>query len=202
MPCQIATVDLETAAKEAAGNWSTFECFAWSRASDLDDAEQWCIMYTHHRDSGLLDHSNAAAIEGELEPFMEDGDPDVVPEHHSHWAVGWIDGFSIRVYRNGHITRAFRRYHELTQRLDEYPLLDEEHYSRLEFDATLENVTDAAWRLKDNIHLPDEWESDVYHWFSENDPGAVENTSDQGGYPSEEQLQAAFAALEYRLVDA
>jgi hypothetical protein len=197
MPSQIAELDLEAAAKEAAGNWRDFECFCWHRARELDSPDNWFITYSHHRDSGLLDQSNAAAIEAALEPFTEGDDPDMVPERHSHWACGWIDGWSIRVFRDGHITDAFRHYHELAQRLDEYPVLDEEDYSRREYDATIENLTDAAWRLRHEYDLPDDWEGDVYEWLSDNDPIAVENTDDQGGYPSEHQLRAAFEALAY-----
>lgn len=92
----LGTLDLEDAAKKAAGNWQHFDSFFWFRDSELEDADQWAIIYTHHRDSGLLDQSNASVIEKALEPFTEDEDPDVVMENHSHWAVGHVDGFSIR----------------------------------------------------------------------------------------------------------
>ena len=58
----------------------------------------WSIVYTHNRDSGLLDQCNAEVIAESLKPFSEAEDPDVVFESHSHWAVGHVDGFSIRVY--------------------------------------------------------------------------------------------------------
>ncbi len=188
---------LEEAATLAAGNWKTFECFCWFREKDLEDPENWCIVYTHNRDSGLLDQSNAAAIEAEMEQFTEGDDPDVVFESHNHWAVGHVDGLSIRVFRNGEITEAFRKYHELAQRLGEYPVLDEEDYTRREHETTLENIADAAWRLKHEYELPDDWESEVYWWLWDNDPAAVENRDDQGGYPTEDQLRAAFEALGY-----
>lgn len=197
MPQHLGQLSLEGAADKAAGNWQRFTCFAWFRQNELEDPNDWFIAYTHHRDSGLLDQSNAAAIAKALEPFTEGDDPDVVAENHSHWAVGWIEGFSIRVFRNGQITDAFRTYHELAQRLDDYPILDEEDYSRREFEATLNNLLDAAWRLKDEYELPEGWEGDVYEWLSDDDPAAVENTDDQGGYPTEDQLQAAFEALDY-----
>jgi len=195
---RLGELDLETAAKQAAGNWLRFECFIWDRERDLDDANHWCITYTHNRDSGLLDQSNAAAIEKALDPFTEGDDPDVVFESHSHWAVGSVDGMSIRVYRDGQITEAFRQYHELAESLAQYPILDEEDYSRRELDATLANIPDAAWRVKHEYDLPEDWECEVYSWLSDHDPGAVENRDDQGGYPSEDQLRAAFEALEYR----
>lgn len=194
---QLGELDLESAAKQAAGNWRHFECFVWDRERDLEDADAWTIIYTHHRDSGLLDQSNAAAIEQAMESFIDGKDPDAVAEHHHHWAVGWVDGYSIRVYRRGRITKAFRAYHELAHRLADYPVLDEEDYSRREYEATLENLPDAAWRLRDEYDLPEGWESDVYSWLSDNDCSAIESHDDQGGYPDEDQLRAAFEALGY-----
>ena len=61
---------------------------------DLDDPDNWAIIYTHNRDSGLLDQSNADAIAEAMEPFTDGDDPDVVMESHDHWAVGHVDGFS------------------------------------------------------------------------------------------------------------
>jgi hypothetical protein len=194
---RLGEVTLEEAAKLAAGNWRKFQCFCWHRSRDMEDADQWAVLYTHNRDSGLLDQSNAAVIDKALVPFTEADDPDVVFESHFHWAVGHVDGASIRVYREGQITDAFKAYHELAERLADYPLLDEEDYSRREFEQTLANVADAAWRLKHDYDLPQDWESEVYHWLSDNDPRAVENRDDQGGYPSEDQLRAAFDALGY-----
>ena len=136
-----------------------------------------------------------------MEPLTEDDDPDVVFESHNHWAVGHIDGFSIRVFRDSGITEAFTKYHELTERLTEYPVLDEDDYSQREFEATLENLTDAAWRLKDDYELPENWEGNVFDWFWEHNDRAVENTDDQGGYPSEESLQAAFDALGFQQLE-
>lgn len=194
----LGEMTLEDAAKKAAGNWRKFECFCWDRDRDLQDADQWAIVYTHHRDSGLLDQSNATVIAQAMEPFTEGDDPDVVFESHSHWAVGHVDGMSIRVYRDGQITEAFRSYHELAQRLADYPVLDEEDYSRRELEATLANIPDAAWKVKHDYDLPDDWEEAVCDWLSENDSAAVESRDDQGGYPTENQLQNAFDALGYQ----
>ena len=160
MTNRIGELDLEEAAKQAAGNWRNFQCFVWYR-DDINDADNWVIIYTHHRDSGLLDQSNASVIENALEPFTEADDPDAVFESHNHWAVGHIDGFSIRVIRDGQITAAFRKYHELAEAMDVYPILDEEDYSNREYDATIENIADAAWRLKDDFELPEDWQGEV-----------------------------------------
>jgi hypothetical protein len=193
----IGEMTLDDAARKAAGNWQSWTCFVWFRDSDLGDPANWSIIYTHNRDSGLLDQSNAEVIARALNPFATGEDPDVVFESHSHWAVGHVDGFSIRVYRDGEITDAFRTYHELSERLAEYPILDETDYAEREHDVTLDNLADACWRLKSQYQLPDGWDSEVYSWLSENRPGSLENRDDQGGYPSEADLQDAFGTLGY-----
>src|SRR4051812_25671281 len=94
----LGTLDLEDAAKDAVGNWQRFNCFVWFRDREVEDAIQWAIIYTHNRDSRLLDQSNAAFIAKTMKPFSDAADPDVIFESHDHWAVGHVDGFSIRVF--------------------------------------------------------------------------------------------------------
>jgi hypothetical protein len=197
----IGTMDLEEAAKVAAGNWMRFESFVWWRRREMDDAADFAILYTHNRDSGLLDQSNADAIAKTLEPFTDGDDPDVNFESHNHWACGWIQGHAIRVFRDGEITESFRFYHELAERMDNYPVLDEEDYSRREYEVTLENIADAARSLRHDYDLPDGWDSEVFSWFWDNNQRAVENRDDQGGYPSEDDLEEAFDALGYSRVE-
>lgn len=200
MANRIGKLELRAIAEHATGNWQGFKCFVWFR-SDIPDSENWSVIYTHHRDSGLLDQSNASVIENALEPFTDGDDPDVVMESHNHFAVGHVDGFSIRVFKDGHVTEAFRRYHELAEAMDSYPILDESDYSRREYDATVENIADAAWRVKDEYELPEDWQYEVYSWLSDNDCGEIESTDDQGGYPSEDSLRAAFDGLGYQQLE-
>ena len=194
----LGTLDIEEAAKKAAGNWQHFDSFIWFRDHEIEDADQWAILYTHHRDSGLLDQSNASVIKRALEPFTEGNDPDLVFESHNHFAVGHVDGFSLRVFDHaGEITPAFRAYHQLAERMDDYPILDESDYSNREYEATLENIEDSAWRLKRAFVLPEDWVGQVYSWLSDHDSAQVENRDDVGGYPSEKSLRAAFKALNF-----
>jgi hypothetical protein len=196
----MGTIDemtLEEAASQAAGNWKQYSCFCWDRLRKIDDPDDWAIIYTHHRDSGLLDQSNAAAIADALRPFSDTENPDVVIESHSHWAVGDVDGFSIRVFGSGKITAAFRAYHGLMERPDAYPVLDEADYGRREYEAALENIADAAWRFKSTYDLHEGWEAEVYEWLSTHRPGVVENKDDRGAYPSEHDLLDAFNGLGY-----
>lgn len=192
---KLGELAIEEAAKQAAGNWKEFSCFVWWREPQIEDSENWAIIYTHNRDSGLLDQSNVAVIEKALRLFAEGDDPDVVFESHSHWAVGHVDGFSLRVCRDGRITEAFRIYHELAEQIEAYPILDESDYSNREYQATVQNIEDAAWRLKHDYDLPEGWSEEAYRWLSDNEESEIENSDDQGGYPSEDALQRAFEAL-------
>ena len=192
---------VEETAKQYAGNWKNFECFAWIGGLELEDAENWTIYYTHHRDSGLLDKSNAEQIKEALEPYTNGDDPDAVEESHHHWAVEHIDGFSVRVFKDGQITDAFRTLYEVMKKLEEYPVLDEEYYSEMENNAAYENVALAAWRLVDEYKLPEDWQESVYSWLFKNEEWELENVDDQGGYPSEDSLLRAFNSLGYKRLD-
>ena len=192
---QLGDMTIEEAATDAAGNWQEFHSFVWWRKSELESPTDWLIHYTHNRDSGLMDQSNAAQISEALKQFTDGDDPDVVEESHSHWAVGYVDGFSLRVFRNGKITEAFRTFHELMERLATYPILNEDDYSNREYEATAENIGQAARQISDEYELPEDWEYEVYGWLSDNDCGELESRSDQGGWPSEEALRAAMDEL-------
>lgn len=183
--------DVESAAKAAAGNHRKFTSFAWYERPEDDD--RWTIVYTHNRDSTLLDQSNADAIEKAMEPHLESGD--AVGESHNHWAVGWVAGYAIRVYRpDGTITEAFKTWCELQARLEDYLVLDETDYSNREHEATLEHIGLAGRRfLKDGV--PDDWESQAFDWFWENNQRAVESTDDQGGYPDDDEMKDCLFEL-------
>jgi len=187
--------DVESAAGALAGNWKEFDSFAWHRAYDLEDADAWMIWYTSHRDAGLLEQSNEQAINKRLKPFSECDDPDLVFERHSSWLVGFIDGFSIRVFKaDGTITPVFEEFCQIKAELDAYPILDESDYSKREYEATLENYRSELWRLR--YELPEGWEAEVYSWFNDNGQERyIENSDDRGGWAPREKLIEALEAL-------
>lgn len=185
--------DLASAAKEMAGNWRDFDSFVWSRGYDLEDADNWCISYTTTRDAGLLAQSNEQEINRRLQAFADGDDPDVVFERHTHWAVGHVDGFSLRVYRaDGSITLAFEEFCRIKQDLENYALLSESDYSEREYNATLENYRNEMWRC----HLTEGWEEAVYRWFSDNGCDEyIENRDDQGGWAPREAISRVLQKL-------
>jgi hypothetical protein len=191
---EIDWTDVEAAAKQVAGNWRAFPCFAWSRSYDLEDADRWCVWYTSSRDAGLLEQSNEKVFNERLRPFSEGDDPDVVFERHSHWAVGYLDGFSLRVFNGGKITPAFEEFRRVKESLEIYPVLDEADYSDREFASTLESYRSEMWPLRKE--LPEGWESEVYSWFS--DHGLyqfTDNVDDQGGFAPRDKIIEALQAL-------
>lgn len=186
---------IESKAQEMAGNWHKFSCFVWNRGYDLEDADNWMIWYTSGRDAGILAKSNHEEIATLLSPFTEGDDPDVVAESHSHWAVGSLLGWSIRVYgKDGQITDAFRAYCNIKDRLEGYPALNEADYSEREYNATLENYRSEMWDMEKQ--LPEGWASEVYSWFSDNGHDRyTENRDDGGGYAPQEAIVEALSDL-------
>ena len=186
--------DVEAAGKSLAGAWRDMPCFCWHRGYDLEDADSWMLWYSSSRDAGLLEQSNEQAINDRLRPFSEGDDPDLVFERHSHWAVGYLDGFSIRVFRpDGTITPAFEEFCRIKEAMEDYPILDEADYSEREWRETLDNYRNEMWREKD---LPEGWESEVYSYFSDNGMDeCTENRDDQGGWAPRSKLLEALKRL-------
>lgn len=121
--------DYELLAEQAAGNHRDFRCFAWFERPD--DSENWTLVYTSNRDSDILDKANAQVIASELARYIKSGH--VIEQRHSHWAVGHVDGYAIRVYTKcGRITAAFKVWCDIQARIQDYPILDESLYSELE----------------------------------------------------------------------
>lgn len=191
----------EERAKELAGNWQHFESFWWARALDLNRPQDYAIVYTHSRDSDLLTLSNAEAISEILAPFFDKNDerpedsPFIIGEHHGHWGVGHVDGYAILVYdENRQVTPVFEKFCEIQGRLSSYPVLDEEDFSRREYEATLRNIEEAGRGLVCE-DAPEDWPSQCFSWFWDNDQGAVECVDGGGGYPSDEEIRECLLDL-------
>ena len=187
--------DVATVAAELAGNWRGFDCFVWYRGYDLADAANWMIWYAGSQQSGLLEESNRKVTNDRLAKFAAGDDPDLVFEKHSHWVVGQLDGFSVRVLGpDGAVTVAFREFCRVQVALDAYPVLDEEDYSDREYAATLANYRNEMWQQKGE--LPEGWAGEVYEWFEKHsNQEYVESRDDRGGYAPREAITEALTDL-------
>lgn len=128
----------EDLAKKLRGNWRRWDSFAWfDRPAD---AEEWAIVYTSNRDSDALTRSNARQYAKAMGRFLS-GD-DVLDFGASHWAVGHVDGYAIRVLDAEHnLTPAFLAYAELCIAEDDYSVLNESDFLEEE-----QREADQVWK--------------------------------------------------------
>ena len=132
-------------AKEFAGNWQKFECFACRDFKGYADPSNWGIYYFPGRNGvgeTCRQASNNAYILNAMREVCGDrfgyDDDDDDPEGdlcfelpHRHWAVGYVEGIAIRVcQKDGTYTPAFIRFAEIMAARKRHPLLDEDDYDR------------------------------------------------------------------------
>lgn len=99
----------------------------WSLPRDYAGAS-WPEMYVflgRHRDSDAVDRSNFAVALRELGGESET--VQVIRE--GHWAVGWVEWIGIEETDADSLAKA----DAMMERIGEYPLLDEMHYSELQW---------------------------------------------------------------------
>ncbi len=126
-------------------NWAKWPDFG---LSDRDSYLGWTIVYTHNRDSNLLDKVNATVIAQAMDKFEE---TECREFSANHWACGWVKGFAIRVYGDdGNITTAFAAWVKFQEAMLDYPVLDEDSYSQAEYDMACEICEQEGWDVNDN----------------------------------------------------
>ena len=182
--------------KEAAGNWKKFDNFCWD--NEPEDGDHWTIINLTHRDANLLDTSNADAIREAMRPYL--ATDDVRFEQFTHWAFGWVEGISVRVFGpDGNTTEAWRTLEGLAERLREYPALDEDDYCRREYEATLDNIDSVVsvvvCRYDHEVKLPDDADRQIFSWLWDHDQRSLESVDGQGGHPGEAAVEAAMKGL-------
>lgn len=115
----------------------------------------WPMHYVflgQHRDSGSLTRSNFQVAIAALRALPEWTPPADCPEDdacsrlvvsENHWAVGWVEWIAIHESDAAAIEAA----EDMLARLENYPVLDEQHFSQLEWDEA------AAWWA--SMRVPD-----------------------------------------------
>ncbi len=134
---------------------------------DLDE-QVWGRAFGVHRDSDILEVSNWETISADLARRFPD---DWTVERSNHFLVGWCDEGRVRVLRDSerglteaNITDAFQAVLEWRKALADYPVADEEDYSRREFEDFSKYVEDQSryvWR-----EVADE-DADEPDWFAD-----------------------------------
>jgi hypothetical protein len=128
---------------------------------DLAIGVTWATIVGRHRDSGLLEQSNFDTIKNDLEESFPN---DVEVASFGHFAVGWIEELLVRMIDDqGAVTPAGTAAITWKLKLENYPVADEDDFSRREYEATVASTPDAVrdilrgeqWSLRD--FLPDGW---------------------------------------------
>jgi len=150
----------------------------------LNDNQNWLVLIGQNRDSDVLARSNyTCAIEA-----LESVDPDGSDyEQHSfgHWACGWLE---VVIVRPG--SKAYDVAVEIEACLADYPVLNDDHYSELEWSEHADWVDRECGRVaNDNDQdLTDTYcagtIAERFQWNSEHDRS-----------PDDEDLHAALADL-------
>ncbi len=178
-------------AQSFAGNHREFRYWSWW---DRPDDDHNCgIHYMTNRDADLVTVSNWEVSQKILADHLEADEPDIWIERHSHWACGWIEGYVVRVFdADGNVTEATQVFHEMLERIDDYPLLDEEDYSQREYDAQVESIKSAYLRSSDMVDdPPPDWAEQVWQHLWDCDQYAFH----EDGYVAEEHVEEAMLSL-------
>jgi hypothetical protein len=153
---------------------------------ELELGETWAFTFSKNRDSGLLEESNYETIKKALEERFQN---DVEEVRSSHWAVGWVEQLAVRMLsKAGRVTPAGIAALEWKGKLENYPVADEEDFSRREYEDTIENI-------KNEGSVDEETAGKVYSWLSDNNQGAIEPSDGGGGYPSTGEIDEALIDL-------
>ena len=184
-------------AKELVNNHAKFESFGWHDGPE--DREEWCIVHTHNRDSGLLAQANAQVIAKRLAAFVKKGT--VLAQHFGHWLCGWVDGYAIRVYKRnlptdkrsglGAYTAAFKVWCDITAELEGYPVLDDDLYNNMQTEAARESIKDNAPTL---INPPENWVDRVFKYLWDRHQEVLE-VREGSVYVDEETIRTAIVNI-------
>jgi len=147
----------------------------------------------YSRDATVMDDANYQAFHRDVVSAYPD---DFSSERFNHWAVGWIERTLVRVLKNvedgvvaNNITDAFRYTMAVHMMLMDYPVLDDDLFSRLEWDKAIEFIELYAPLMIERKTYPD-WSERLFSELIDMD---VEVCIDAEVYPSEDQMcEAAY----------
>ena len=134
---------------------------------DVPIGQTWgFIGRGRHRDSGSLDNSNFEVIYEDLKKRFPN---DVTIIRSSHWAVGWSEGIAVHLLDdNGVATKAAAAAMEWEEKLEDYPVADDDHFSERE-------RQDSVDTIKGVLGVDDSMAGLLYESVSQNESPTPEN---------------------------
>jgi len=107
----------------------------------LPDQRDWFVFIGQNRDSDALERSNFTVATLTLEGIDPDGEDHEI-HRFGHWACGWLE---IIIVRPG--SMASSEAEDMSAALADYPVLDDEHHSALEYGEHYEWVDEECRRV-------------------------------------------------------
>jgi hypothetical protein len=162
------------------------ELTSWKKSENYMGEEYpdyYVLPFGHTRDSTLLEEANFQAA---LKELGGENAPGVLVPRAGHWAVGWVEPLLVKK----DVKKTVEKAEELVDRFEQYPVLDDDLYYRMEYEAGIANIKDAGYRYG----LTEKEAVDVYGWLSDNGNN-MESTDDTGFYPNDEELETAVKAI-------
>lgn len=122
------------------------------------------------RDSQNLELSNFHVITKDL---MERHPDDFRIERYSHWLVGWVEQLCVRILKKegevteDNITDAFIAALGYQDALDNYPVIDDDHYSEICYEELIEYIKDEGFATEKIDQSIEDWEHKLAHGLLE-----------------------------------
>jgi len=126
-------------ANEFAGNWLSERYYSNPTLQSQKNPEFWGVYYFGQAGGPgrtCLAASNRAVIEKALQKYTSGKYPTVIEICDRHFCCGCMDGLAIKVFcSNGKTpTKAYAVFAKLMAELEEYPILDEDDWSKREWE--------------------------------------------------------------------
>lgn len=125
-----------------------------------DTRLDWGVFLTVNRDSDALERVNFEVADARLDAIDPAGEDHYV-EHFGHWAVGWLDYLTVRPGSD-----CWALAETLLAKLADYPVLDEERWSEVEFEEAWCLRCDSAMRKEHPTATCSKFrDEDTVHWI-------------------------------------
>lgn len=123
--------------------------------------DDYYVFLGQNRDSDSITRSNFTCglrdIGGATGEFEDEHTPvNVAVINQGHWAVGWIEWIAIHK-TNGPV---LRKADEILRKLEDYPVVDDDHLSQLEWDEAAESWEHCS--IRDRIEYLARWGLSIF----------------------------------------
>lgn len=121
---------------------------------------------TDGRDADLITKANGISLKEALSERPEFAEKWCI-ESFNHWAVGWIENVLYEVVdEDGELSEIAQFLLDWQMKLDDYPIMDEELHSQLEYDNALEVIKYSAGCDDEEAQL-------IFEWIFDNCPDQI-----------------------------